>query len=258
MGVPYKESLVTPYNPSVESFSQALARYYGKLYPAPDSKLGLLVDLAGPPPARLMDVTSGTGEYVAALDRRGYECLGLELDYQMCIQAREHHPELTHRLFQGDMLELMDELRGPARLAFCLGNRLAQLAGDAELANAISQLWDITRPAGKVVLQVINFDRVLAQVVEGYFALPTLEARAEDGSPVVLNQAYTQITPQQLTNSIRLNAKGLEWTDTRPLLVLTQGRLENALPSGIKLQWYGDYGLRAWDEAAPETIAVLG
>ena len=209
-------------------------------------------------PARLIDVASGTGEYAVALGGLGYECLGVELDYAMCMQAREHHPDFAHRLIQGDMLELMDEVRGPAMLAFCIGNSLPHLASDNEVAVALSQMWDITRPCGKVAFQVVNFDRVLANAEAGGFALSTLKAADQAGNPISLERNYSEITQNQLQFAIRLTTSGGTWQSKRPLQVLTRERLEATLPPGIPVQWYGGFDMRPWDITTPATIAVLG
>ncbi len=254
----HQPNLAAHYNHRVENFYRTLATHYGQLFPAHQAQVDCLARLAGATPARLIDVASGTGEYVVALGRLGYECLGVELDYTMCMQSREFHPEFAHRLFQGDMLELMDEVRGPAMLAFCIGNSLPHLADDREVEVAISQMWDITRPSGKAAFQVVNFDRVLASAEAGRFALSTLKAADQVGNPITLERNYSEISPDSLQFSVRLTTSCGEWQSKRPLQVLTRKRLESALPPGIPVQWYGGFDFRAWDETTPATIAVLG
>ena len=171
----------------------AMAGVYHLLFPAREGQLGFLSALAGAPPARAVDVACGTGEYVAALLARGYDACGVELDPVMLAAGLARHPELAawggrrrrSAPVQGDMLDLFDVTRGPCALAYCIGNSLPHLASDAQVAETLSQLWDLARPAGAVCVQVVNYDRVLAQMQAGAaagghggFAMPPMQHHA--------------------------------------------------------------------------------
>jgi len=239
-------------------FYKTLAQYYNALFPARSPQLEFLSQHAGDPPARLIDVASGTGEYVSALGKRGYECLGVEIDYTMWQRGMQLHPEYAHRMFHGDMLELMDEVRGPAMLAFCIGNSLPHLADDAELATAIAQMWDITRPAGKVALQVVNFDRVLANAVDGEFQLPTLTVGDSESGGCTLERRYTNVSDQMLEFHATLTTPSGSYTSSLRLLTLTRERITEALPAGVRNEWCGDFSGKPWSGESPATICMIG
>ncbi len=245
----------------------AIAQYYHLLFPARPAQLSFLAALAGPPPARVFDVASGTGEYAAALCAQGYDCFGIDLDLAMHAVACQRHPELTQRerLLQGDMLELTDLVRGPARLAYCIGNSLPQLADDAALREALLQMWELTRPGGCVALQVVNFDRILAEggragagQSQPSAALPTLSGVTETGASVTLERGYDlRLAPESVTFQTRLTHPGGSVEHESRLLCLTRERLNAVLPQAARAQWYGDFSSGEWSAAAPATLCVL-
>jgi glycine/sarcosine N-methyltransferase len=242
----------------------AIARYYHLLFPAREAQLSFLTALAGPPPARIFDVASGTGEYAAALYARGYDCYGIDLDPAMHARARERHPELVgrERLLQGDMLELTELVRGPARLAYCIGNSLPQLGGDAQVREAVRQMWDLTRPDGGVALQVVNFDRVLreggAREAAQPWTLPTLHAITENGGDIALERSYDlREAPGRVLFQTRLTHPGGVAEGETALLCLARERLAAVLPPQARVEWYGDFANAPWSADSAATVCVL-
>lgn len=244
----------------------AMAGVYHLLFPAREAQLNFLAALAGAPPARVLDVACGTGEYVAALLARGYDASGVELDGAMLAAGLARHPELASaaRLLQGDMLDLFDVVRGPYALAYCIGNSLPHLAGDAPVAETLSQLWDLTRPAGAACVQVVNFDRVLAQMTadgaaggSGGFAMPPMALAREDGVPVEFSRGYRPAGEGRVLFRTQLRIGADAHLGETALLTLTRARLQAALPPGGHAEWYGDWDRRAWSAETPATILML-
>jgi len=245
-------------------FSARLASVYHLLFPARPAQLAFLAALAGTAPARVVDLGCGTGEYVAALHGQGYDAYGVELSLEMIKAGRARHPELCGargplRLVHGDMLELADLLRGPFDLAYCIGNTLPHLAGDSKVREALAQMWDMTRPAGAVAAQVVNFDRVMAAAAggAGEFAMATL-SREEGGVSVSLERRYTlEALPERVVFHTRLSASGEVSEGRSELLALTRARLGALLPRGATPAWFADYDSSEWTAQSPATILVL-
>ena len=265
-----------------------LAADYHLLFPARDEQLKLLTELAGAPPARVLDAASGSGEYVAALSARGYDAYGLELDPAMHAQAGRRHPRLAKRadphLVRGDMVQADKLLRGPFKLAVCIGNSLAHLASEAEVASTIEALWGLTRPDGAVILQLSNFERALKggrraptpgeQRVSGrqprpgfIFDLPQLSATRRDGTALRFERQYlmrrlgdvsdASRAPDKLIFRTCLSVGDQQQEAYTPLLILTWERLRYCLPRAADRVWYGGFDKSEWTEDAPATIAVL-
>jgi SAM-dependent methyltransferase len=276
------------YNHRVADLYRKLAQVYHLLFPARGPQLGMIIQHAGEPGARVLDVASGTGEYVAALSEIGYTACGIELDGQMHTQALKQHPELVGlsppRLTQGDMLHVEKLAPGPWDLAFCIGNSLPHLKRDADVASVITAMWEMTRPSGAVLLQVANFDRVLRDAYLGsvpaateragglettalVYGLPPLSASTDDGSLVQLKRRYMlrratdmkepSETHETLAFSTQLNVGEEVHAAVTPLLVLTRERLGYCLPRAADKQWLGDFEGSEWSIDSPATIVVL-
>ncbi len=172
------------------------------------------------------------------------------------------------------MLELTDEVRGPCALAFCIGNSLPHLSGPADAREAILQMWDLTAPAGRVALQVVNFDRVLAGAQpaaggegEALFELPPLSAGDEADGVVELDRRYrvprrreadaADGAPLLVRFESELRSGGEAHQSSLDLLVLTRERLAACLPESAQVAWHGDFSGMEWSAGSPATICVL-
>jgi SAM-dependent methyltransferase len=268
----------------VSDLYRQLADDYHLLFPAREAQLSLLKEAAGPPLARVLDCASGTGEYVAALAGDGYAAQGIELDEEMHERALARHAQLAGRLIAGDMLDARNLASGPFDLAYCIGNSLAHLDGVAEVASAARAMWELTRPAGAVLLQVSNFELALRHgrhgAVEGeshaldqhspagfIYDMPMLSATRADGSPVQLLRHYLLRRAADLSEKRRLPERLVFHTILRtadgeqeaftPLLLLTRDRLSFCLPREAEVKWYGGFDRRPWGEDCPATVALL-
>jgi len=235
-----------------------LAADYHLLFPARDEQLSLLTELAGAPPARVLDAASGSGEYVAALSARGYDAYGLELDAVMHAQAERRHPRLAKKA-------------DPHLIR-------------AEVASTIEALWGLTRPDGTVILQLGNFERALKggrraptpgeQRVSGrrprpgfVYDLPDLTATRPDGTELRLERQYlmrrmgdvsdVSHAPDKLIFRTCLSVGEERREAYTPLLILTWERLRYCLPRAADRAWYGGFDKSEWSEDAPATIVVL-
>jgi SAM-dependent methyltransferase len=101
-----------------------------------------------------VEVGGGTGDHAALLQLRGIETYNIELNRRLCEEARARHPRLN--VIHGDMLEVFDLVRGPLRLAYCIGGTLNELRALDEVRDVVQQLCDLARPGGTVVLDVPN------------------------------------------------------------------------------------------------------
>jgi SAM-dependent methyltransferase len=269
------------------AMSTAIAGVYHLLFPARPTQLDFLAALAGNPPRRVLDVACGAGEYVAALLVDGYDITGLELSLSMIEAALLHHPQLAgavrgasgpNRMLHGDMLELFDLTRGPYDLVYCIGNSLPQLESLAQVAETLAQMYELTRPAGRVALQIVNYDRVLAGAGRGRSAdrrpaaptaggpapapvcgipMPPLTATTEDGTEIQLQRETLPLDAEHVLFRTRLRIGDVGYEEETPLLALTRERLATALPRGAQAECYGDFARAAWTSDSPATVVVL-
>jgi 2-polyprenyl-3-methyl-5-hydroxy-6-metoxy-1,4-benzoquinol methylase len=120
-------------------------------------------------------VGCGTGSLIVSLARVFRKTAGLDPDEAMLGSARRKASAAAvgTLLMQAGMLDLTRELDPMSvdRL-LCFGNTLPHLANDEEVTGFIRQAAQIIKPDGKIIIQIINYDRILDQKQVG---LPTIE-----------------------------------------------------------------------------------
>jgi SAM-dependent methyltransferase len=271
----------------------ALAEDWHLLFPLRLSMLDRLAQLAGPPPARVLDLGGGTGEAAAALRQRGYDAHCVDVSPRMCALARERHAGLP--VIHGDMLEVFDLVRGPLALAYCVGGTLCELADVAQVADVLAQLADLCRPGGTLVFQVPNFDHLAAQAErlraeaaevapsdvtygdlvdsehgegspqlgsvsadELRLYLPPVRVSRADGGELRLERQYVFTADGQMLEDFSFSAPEGSSSGSLPLLPLPRKVLEQCLPSdAAQVEWLGGWDGTPWSSAAGLTIGVV-
>lgn len=175
-------------------FYEEISPYYDEIFPAGEEQLSFITETAGAPPKRLLDVACGTGLYSVRLSQRGYDVWACDADPEMIRRAREKNVKDNTgvRFFVADMLELgsSEDLRsgdgsGPEfDCIFCIGNSIVHLKGADAIENAVRQMKKLLGPHGSLMLQIINFDRVLNH---GVRTLPTIR---NDERGIVFQRSY--------------------------------------------------------------------
>jgi glycine/sarcosine N-methyltransferase len=153
-------------------FYQSISAYYDRIFPADPTALSFL-DSRVQPGSRILDIACGTGDYSIALAERGHRVTGIDLDRAMIRSARGKVQELEaapdFRVM--DMLSMTDVLEPGFDLVFCIGNSLVHLETDEQIGQLLADCRTLLSAAGVLVVQIINYDRILAQ---GLTSLPTL------------------------------------------------------------------------------------
>lgn len=101
-----------------------------------------------PPGSRVLDAGCGTGRVAIELARRGYVCVGTDVDASMLAEAEKAAPELSW--VQSDLAALELEAEPPFDLVVCAGNVVPLLAEGTEAA-AIGRMAACLRPGGRLV-----------------------------------------------------------------------------------------------------------
>ena len=123
--------------------------------------------LADAPDRSMLDLGCGSGEHTAWFAQQGARAVGLDSSEAMIESAKEHEARGDGRFVLGDALHPRDAL--PAERAFglalCLGNMLPHVREDAELSAFVRGLRAMLLPGGKLLLQILNYARLLADDV---------------------------------------------------------------------------------------------
>jgi SAM-dependent methyltransferase len=163
-------------------FYESISAYYDLIFPADRQTVEFIA--AGIPAnaggeARILDLACGTGSYSLALAERGCRVIGIDLDRAMIESARrkgmERKQQVDFRVM--DMLQAGQLLEPGFDLIFCIGNSLVHLESDKQIRELLSDCRNLLAPGGALIVQIINYDRILAQ---GLTSLPTLREESAD------------------------------------------------------------------------------
>ena len=157
-------------------FYQSISAYYDRIFPVDPTALSFL-DSKAKPASRILDIACGTGGYSLALAERVHRVTGIDLDRAMIRAARSKAGDLDgapdFRVM--DMLSMTAVLDPGFDLIFCIGNSLVHLKSDAQIGQLLAECRTLLLPRGVLVVQIINYDRILAG---GLTSLPTLHDEA--------------------------------------------------------------------------------
>jgi glycine/sarcosine N-methyltransferase len=157
-------------------FYQSISAYYDRIFPM-DPKTLSFIDSRARPGSRILDIACGTGGYSIALAERGHRVTGIDLDRAMIRHARSkaRDPDGMADFRVMDMLSMTADLDPGFGLVFCIGNSLVHLESDEQIEQLLEDSRSLLGPEGVLILQIINYDRILA---EGLTGLPTLRDEA--------------------------------------------------------------------------------
>ncbi len=110
-----------------------------------------------------VDAGCGTGFHSLLLAQLGVTVTAVDMSKEMLSQVRRHaeRMHLQVRVAQGDFQTLAQSVGETADALFCLGNSLVHLLTDEDLRKAIQSFADALKPGGTLVLQNLNYDRIL-------------------------------------------------------------------------------------------------
>ncbi len=121
-------------------------------------------ELQRAPAPSALDLGSGTGEHARHLAAQGYDAVGVDRSREQVKTARDYEnesPPHGPRFLHGDLSEL-DQLSSERfGAALCLGNVLPHLEDEA-LEAVLEALARRLLPAGRFVLQLVNYERIFA------------------------------------------------------------------------------------------------
>ncbi|HEX2947620.1 MAG TPA: methyltransferase domain-containing protein [Clostridia bacterium] len=226
------------------SFYERIAPYYDEIFPVGEEQLGFIRQTAGKPPKRLLDVACGSGTYTVRLAREGYEMWACDIDHKMTELAESRATEHGYRVnvFISDMLELNRNVSSVFDCVFCIGNSIVHLGSADKIGEAVIQMKNLLGPGGKLILQIINFDRVIEKGVTNLPTITNAEKKLEFKRNYTLDQSTglihfdTVLTVEENDRTTQLENR----VDLYPLKALTlQELLEKA---GLRdISFYGGF-----------------
>lgn len=154
---------------------EQLSNYYEIFFPLKEARLALVTSLLKKENLAILDVGCADGELVLALSRAGHRVTGIDLEPAMIMKAREKAKErnLAVEFLEKDMSRLADDFPAASFDAvLCFGNTLPHLDGLEKIEAFIYSIFKILVKGGTCMLQVVNYDHILADRIE---KLPVIE-----------------------------------------------------------------------------------
>jgi ubiquinone/menaquinone biosynthesis C-methylase UbiE len=220
-----------------------MIKYYDYIFPVGIDQLRLIKELADKD-GKILDAACGTGLYLESLAKEDYMVWGFDIDSGMVEKAigKVKHLTTAH-VMVGDFLKMNQMyMDNTFDLSYCIGNSLVHLVDLKGIKRALEQFKGILKSNGILLLQTVNFDRILAKDIK---SLPLIE-RIEQGIRFERNYKYL-IDDNLIEFAIRLSVEQDSVThvfnDTNLLYPLTSKELVNLLKEvGFEsIELYGSF-----------------
>lgn len=221
-----------------------LANYYKYIFPSSQVQKEFFRKLFNDHEVEtVLDVACGTGEQMEGFAEMGLKVHGFELEEAMVEIIREkplcRSGDITVK--SGNMLETSQLFPGPYDAVICIGNSLVHLKDTEEISRAIKSMVAVLRPGGLVVIQIVNYDRILDNRVT---SLGPIETEDDNGTPITFERAYDLSTlPNAIQFNTTLRVGNQNRSSSIPLFPLRSNQLlELAAEAGfIKPRLFGGY-----------------
>lgn len=241
-----------------ESGYGELAASYSLLFPLNERQKEFFAELLAAEPVRsVLDVGCGTGEHLAWFSARGLHAYGLEPDEAMFRELRRRSwPGAVPALARAGVEALPGAFGVQVDLVLCLGNTLPHLKGREAVRQAVGRMAEALAPRGRLVVQTVNFDRVLE---ERSAAFPVIERTLPDGGRIAFHREYDlSELPERVLFKTRLLTPAGERLGAWPLVPLRRGELSGFLEEAglADVSAFGDYSRVPFEAKSPALILL--
>lgn len=237
-------------------FYEEVSKYYDYIFPVQAPQINFLTKSLGREGKSVLDIACATGGYAAALSELGYDVTAFDMDPFMMEACRTRMKEgnFPVRTFQGDMLEVGD-LEERYDLAYCIGNSLVHLDRLEDVATFLEGCHKVLRPNGRLVVQIVNYDRILEYDMK---SLPTI-FNSEVNLSFERLYEYQEETGKILFTG-KLDVWRQKFVNTIALLPITSKQLMDMVDEyGFKdVEIYGDFMKKPFDPKTSLHTVVRG
>ncbi len=204
--------------------------------------------------SRVADAGCGPGAQLLHFASAGIPCIGFDPDAALVESARRRlAPFPNARVELGGFADIARLVTSPVDLVLCLGNSLVHVPHD-EARRFLADAAAATSPAGGILVQILNYERLLRESVT---ELPLL--RGQDGA-AELRRRYEWESPRKVRfRTVLRIAQGDE-----PLIVRNEIPLYPVYPDELwemlaaagfpRIRYHGDF---AGSEFTPQSEALV-
>lgn len=165
-------------------FYEELSKYYDIVFPFGKPQFKFMLKRIKEK-GNVLDLASGTGNYSIALAKHGHHVTAVDLDEEMIkkIQDKNKVEGTDVNPCVLDMKDIDRFEENTYDAVVCIGNSLVHLDDTEDIKDVLSKMYNLLSDKGVVILQIVNYDRILKYDVK---ELPLID-RPESGVKFVRN-----------------------------------------------------------------------
>jgi len=224
------------------NFYQSISDYYDYIFPLNKEQLDFILgSFQGTKNKSLLDIGCGTGNLGLELAKIFQKVVATDLDKSMIEKATNKLDNTTNNLQfkQLNMLNIEPEFgKQVFNGIVCFGNTLVHLDNASEILLFFKQSNQVLKPGGKLLLQIINYDRIIDKNIVG---LPTIE---NDHVKFVRDYHYEANSNKIIFKTLlTIKKEGREIENVLPLYPIRKDDLLKLLKdAGFKhIDFYGNF-----------------
>lgn len=238
------------------------SHYYDKIFQSNKHQIGFIQNRT-PVQGRILDLAAGTGNQILPLFQSGYQVYAVEYDQEMHTRLlmKMDGKVPSDQIILGDMRHVEQYFPTASfDTIYCIGNSLVHLSSLNEIRDLLRKTYARLKTGGTVIIQVINYDRILEKRIT---SLPTIINREDPNEQVEFTRDYTIVNSHKVLFKTRLtvyqeNVPVQEITGEVPLYPLSSEDLNLALEdAGFKqIRFYGSFKEEAYQNNAYALVAT--
>lgn len=234
------------------SFYQSIAPYYHHIFKINAAQLNYIKSKISDPNSQLIDVGCGIGTLSFELAKYYGNVVGIDLDAEMIRVAQQQNGTNKVQFRQFGMLELSAHLENKSVDGIiCFGNTLVHLNSNDEVFEFLLQAKSVLKFNGKLLMQMVNYDRILNCEIK---QLPLIE---NDEILFERNYLYKK-SLNKIDFHTRLTVKSTQQIieSSVELLPILQSELNELLvKAGFKnLKYYGNFNQESYTMDSPALV----
>ncbi len=202
-------------------FYKLLSEFYDELFPVNPGEMDFLISRVEGA-RRVLDVGCGTGNKTVLFKDAAEMIFGADIDRNMLEKAREKHSAANVFYLERGLGDLGNEFEACSLdVVLCLGNVLPHLNSLARIQEALLEIYGIIRGGGRIIVQILNYDRIIKGGIED---LPVLES----GEVKFLRRNKWRGDEMFFLTTLVLKGSGKEYSGSSPFYALPEKSLSKA------------------------------
>lgn len=187
------------------AFYTDLSGVYDALFPVSEAQAALFDRiLSSAPVRRVADAGCGSGAQLLRFAAAGVTCVGFDPDPDLVALAKKKlSPYPSSRIEIGGFADTTRIVDPPVDLLLCLGNSLVHVP-QQEAARFLKDAAEVLAEGGRILLQILNYERLLR------YGVTTLPLMTADEGAVEFRRSYRWEGPRtvRFLTSLRISEGG--------------------------------------------------